>query len=110
MQNTHNSEKSESYIAKVNYFYTVIIDASILDYMRIPVSLGLRIPLSPGPLPFQIVAFLVSFVPSSSSFPLNVSVPQASAFTPLASFPYRLSLSVISSPTASVVIHNLVTS
>lgn len=82
MQNTRNSEKSELYIAKVNYFYTVIIDASKLDYMRIPVSLGLQIPLSPGPLPFQIVAFLVSFVPSSSSFPLNVSIPQASAFAP----------------------------
>lgn len=110
MQNTHNSEESELYIAKVNYFYMVIIDASILDYMRIPVSLGLQIPLSPGPLPFQIVAFLVSFVPSSSSFPLNVSIPQASAFSPLAFFLYKLSLAVSSSPTASVVVHNLMTS
>lgn len=41
MQNTRNSEKSELYIAKVNYFYEIIIDASILDYMIIPVSLGL---------------------------------------------------------------------
>lgn len=104
MQNTRNSEKSESYIAKVNYFYAVIIDASILDYMRIPVS------LSPGPLHFQIVAFLVSFVPSSSSFPLNVSILQASGFTALAFFLSRLSVALSSSPTASVVIHNLVTS